>query len=113
MDRQEDQCTETRYILSITALIAGIACLWIVLLDAFETIILPRRASGRFRLTRIFYILTWTPWRFLVLRIGNNRKRESALSFYGPFSLILLLGVWAEHGGGFWIHLLCNGQSVS
>ena len=30
-----------------------------------------------------------------MLRIGNNRKRESALSFYGPLSLILLLGVWA------------------
>jgi hypothetical protein len=29
---------------------AGVVCLFAVLLDAFQTIILPRRASGRFRL---------------------------------------------------------------
>ena len=36
----------------IFTLLAGIVCLFVVLLDAFQTIILPRRASGRFRLTR-------------------------------------------------------------
>lgn len=77
------------------ALIAGIVCLWVVLLDAFQTIILPRRASGRFRLTRMFYIATWNPWRFLVRRLSNPRKRETVLSYYGPLSLIILLVVWA------------------
>lgn len=79
----------------IVALMAGIGCLCIVLLDAFQTIILPRRASGRFRLTRIFYIATWMPWRFFARRLRNPRKRETAFSFYGPLSLILLLMVWA------------------
>jgi hypothetical protein len=32
----------------------GAICLFAVLLDAFQTIILPRRATGRFRLTRLF-----------------------------------------------------------
>ncbi len=73
----------------------GILCLLVVLLDAFQTIILPRRAAGRLRLTRIFYILTWTPWRFVAVRIHHPRKRETALSFYGPLSLIFLLVVWA------------------
>ena len=77
------------------AIAGGIICLLVVLLDAFQTIILPRRASGRFRLTRIFYIATWTPWRFCARRIGNPRRRETAFSFYGPLSLILLLVVWA------------------
>jgi hypothetical protein len=79
----------------IAALIAGVACLFIVLLDAFQTIILPRRASGRFRLTRIFYIATWNPWAFFTLRMRNPRRRETVFSFYGPLSLILLLVVWA------------------
>ena len=79
----------------ILGLIAGVACLCIVLVDAFETIILPRRATGRFRLTRLFYIATWNPWSFFAKRIGHPRKRETALSFYGPLSLILLLVVWA------------------
>jgi hypothetical protein len=79
----------------IVAILIGIAFLCIVLIDAFETIILPRRATGRFRLTRIFYIATWKPWAFFAQRIGNARKRETALSFYGPLSLIVLLVVWA------------------
>lgn len=79
----------------IFTLIAGVFCVFAVLLDAFQTIILPRRASGRLRLTRIFYTLTWTPWAFFVKRIRNPRARETAFSFYGPLSLIVLLAVWA------------------
>lgn len=79
----------------ILTMVIGILCILVVLLDAFQTIILPRRAAGRLRLTRIFYISTWLPWRFVALRIHHLRKRETALSFYGPLSLIFLLMVWA------------------
>jgi len=79
----------------ILSLLAGIVCMFIVLLDAFQTIILPRRASGRFRLTRLFYISTWTPWVFVTNRICHQRRRESVFSYYGPMSLIFLLAVWA------------------
>jgi len=75
--------------------IAGILCLLIVLFDAFQTIILPRRAIGRLRLTRVFYILTWIPWSYIARRLRNPRRRETVLSVYGPLSLILLLAVWA------------------
>jgi hypothetical protein len=78
------------------ALIAGVICLFAVLLDAFRTIILPRRASGRFRLTRIFYVATWEPWAFFTRWLRDPRARESAFSYYGPMSLILLLIVWAS-----------------
>jgi hypothetical protein len=76
-------------------MLAGIACILAVLLDAFKTIILPRRATGRFRITRIFYILTWKPWVFLTQQLHDPRKRESVFSYYGPLSLIFLLIVWA------------------
>jgi hypothetical protein len=79
----------------VLTLILGILCLFIVLLDAFQTIILPRRATGRFRLTRIFYVLTWWPWVFFANRMHDARKRETAFSFYGPLSLIFLLVLWA------------------
>jgi hypothetical protein len=78
------------------SLIAGIVCLFVVLFDAFQTIILPRRATGKFRLTRVFYALTWKPWVFFTKICHNPRKRETAFSFYGPLSLILLLIVWAS-----------------
>jgi hypothetical protein len=76
-------------------LLIGVGSLVAVLLDAFKTIILPRRATGRFRITRIFYIVTWAPWAFLAERIKNVRNREAVLSYYGPLSLIVLLIVWA------------------
>lgn len=81
--------------MNILAFIAGILCLFIVLLDAFQTIILPRRATGRFRLTNVFYAFTWNPWLFVARRLRNPRHRESFFSYFGPLSLILLLALWA------------------
>jgi hypothetical protein len=80
----------------VFSFIAGILCLGTVLLDAFQTIILPRRATGRFRLTRIFYISTWRPWSFLTRMLRSPRTRETVFSYYGPLSLLLLLVVWAS-----------------
>jgi hypothetical protein len=76
-------------------LIVGIACIFSGLLDAFETVILPRRANGRFRFTRLFYIVTWRPWRWVARRVHHARKRETMLSFYGPLSLVFLIAGWA------------------
>jgi ion channel len=79
----------------LIALIAGLICCLAVALDAFQTIILPRRPAGRLRITRAFFILTWTPWRALAPRIRNAKAREQVYSVYGPLSLLLLLLVWA------------------
>jgi hypothetical protein len=79
----------------IFTLIAGVACLFAALFDAFQTIILPRRATGRFRLTRFFFLATWKPWVLFATRLRDMRKRESAYSYYGPMSLIFLLAMWA------------------
>jgi hypothetical protein len=81
--------------LGIVTLLLGVSCVFVVLLDAFQTIILPRRATGPVRLTRLFYVSTWKPWAFFARRIRNPRARETAFSFYGPLSLILLLAFWA------------------
>ena len=79
----------------VLAALAGFAILVVVLGDAFETIILPRRVTRRFRYTRVFYRYTWLPWRRIALGIRTKRKRETLLSFFGPLSLILLLTSWA------------------
>jgi Ion channel len=76
-------------------LIFGLLAIGTVLLDAFETIILPRRASGKVRLTRLFYGLTWRPWAAVVSRYSNRRLRETGFSFYGPLSLLFLIALWA------------------
>ena len=77
------------------AFAAGVAIFVIVVWDAFEAIILPRRVTRRFRLTRVFYKFTWTNWKFVTRLITSRKKRETLLSFFGPLSLLVLVGVWA------------------
>jgi hypothetical protein len=79
----------------LAEVIAGFVLLFIVLLDAFEAIVLPRRVTRRFRLTRLFYRTTWIPWRAVGTRFKSTKIREAFFSFYGPLSLLLLLVVWA------------------
>lgn len=75
--------------------IGGIVLLLVVLWDAFETIVLPRRVTRRLRLARLFYRSTWIPWSAVARRMHPRNRREAFLSFYGPLSLILLISVWA------------------
>jgi hypothetical protein len=82
-------------IVRVAALVAGLMFCLGAIVDAFQTIILPRRPAGRLRITRLFYILTWKPWAALTRRIANPRAREQCYSIYGPGSLLLLLVVWA------------------
>jgi len=77
------------------AFAAGAAIFLIVLWDAFEAIILPRRVTRKFRLARLFYRSTWMTWRFVTARITSRKVREALLGFYGPLSLLVLVGVWA------------------
>lgn len=81
--------------MTIVAAIAGTALVVLVLWEGFETIILPRRVTRRFRLTRLFYRLTWLPWATAVRRLVPSRDRETYLSYFGPLSLFLLISVWA------------------
>ena len=75
--------------------LAGFALIAIILGDAFETIVLPRRVTRKVRFTRLFYRNTWRPWRRLVGGLRQRRRRETLLSFFGPLSLIFLLLSWA------------------
>jgi hypothetical protein len=75
--------------------IAGSLIIAIVLWEAFETVVLPRRVTRRFRLTRLFYRTTWLPCREIARRISSSKRRESFLSIYGPLSLLFLFVLWA------------------
>ena len=47
------------------------------------------------RIATLFYQLTWRPYAAVASRVRDETRRENYLSFYGPLSLILLVGVWA------------------
>lgn len=75
--------------------IIGVSLVAIVLWEAFETIILPRRVMRRLRVVSFLYYVTWQPWSALVRFVRHNRRREKLLAFFGPLSLLLLLAIWA------------------
>jgi hypothetical protein len=80
---------------NMIAIVFGIIAIWVVLLDAFETVVLPRRVLRNFKLTAYFYRRTWLPWRNVARRIKKTSRQQNFLGYFGPLSLILLLGFWA------------------
>lgn len=79
----------------ILAIAAGTLLLLIVLWDAFETMVLPRRVRREIRLARFFYRSLWHVWLAVARCLPPKKKRETFLSFFGPLSLLLLLSFWA------------------
>ena len=67
----------------------------IVLWETFETIVLPRRVTRHFRLTRFFYRFTWITWRSMAGCRRNKKKRDALMSYYGPLSLLMLFAFFA------------------
>ena len=80
----------------IFATIAGTVVILAVLLDAFETVVLPRRVRRKFRITVWFYRNTWKPWRKITGLIKSPGRRENFLGYFGPLSLLFLLALWAS-----------------
>lgn len=81
--------------ISIPAIVSGVVIICVVLLDAFETVVLPRRVTRQFRLTAWFYRRTWIPWQRIAANIRTPSRQQSFLGYFGPLSLIMLLAFWA------------------
>ena len=79
----------------VLAVIAGALIITGVLWEAFETIVLPRRVSRRFRFAVLVYRITWLPWRAIAHRHPKASGARSFLSIYGPLSLLILFVLWA------------------
>ncbi len=75
--------------------IAGVAVFFIVLWDAFEAIILPRRVTRKLRIARFYYRVTWASWKLYAGIMPSRKARETFLGYYGPISLLFLIGIWA------------------
>jgi hypothetical protein len=75
--------------LAALALILGI--LW----DTFETVVLPRRVTRRFRWSGFVVRWSWRSYSSVVRRVRARGRRETYFSFYGPLSVIVLLATWA------------------
>src|SRR5437867_10738685 len=78
----------------IVELLLSLGLIALVLVDAFETILQPRRVTHRYRLARFYYRHTWKLWRSIALPLRSVKLRESYLSLYGPLSLLALFVTW-------------------
>ena len=74
---------------------AAVAMIVIVLIDAFEVVLLPRRVRHGFRLARLFYRTSWLIGRTAARLLPAGRWRTAFLSTFGPLSLFALVVVWA------------------
>jgi hypothetical protein len=105
----------------ILAIIAGVAIIVAVLLDAFENVVLPRRVRRHFRITSWYYRYMWVPYARLASKIQSQTRRENMLGYFGPVSMIALLVLWAcglifsfallQYGAG--EHLTLTGQTIT
>jgi hypothetical protein len=74
--------------------LVGLAIIFLVLLDGFEAMVLPRRVTHRYRFTRFFYLTTWLLWRGVARRLPPGKYRQNFLSLFGPLSMLALFANW-------------------
>jgi hypothetical protein len=80
--------------MAVVGALASVALIILVLMDAFEVMVLPRRVTRALRLTRVYYRASWRLWSALAARLRPGRWREWFLSLFGPLSILMLLVVW-------------------
>jgi hypothetical protein len=78
------------------ALPLGIFLLVWTLFDLFRTLVTPRAARGRFRLSRMLFQPMWRPWRWVGLRTKTVQARERVLAAAAPFFFFVLLVGWVS-----------------
>lgn len=80
--------------MQVLGAIIGFLLIVMVLFDAFETVILPRRVTRPYRFVRFFYRNSWKLWRALVPSFLSKQRRENFLSYFAPLSLLILFCIW-------------------
>jgi Ion channel len=78
----------------IVGLLVSVGLILGILIDAFESILQPRRVTHRFRFARLFYRSTWMAFRDMALLISPGRRRQAFLALFGPLSLLGLFATW-------------------
>jgi hypothetical protein len=79
---------------AIASILAVIGLL-LVLQDAFEVMLLPRRVQRRARFMGLYFGAAWAGWTRAALRLPAGRHRENFLSHFGALSMLALFFIWA------------------
>ena len=80
---------------AIAALLVGALVIGLVLQDAFEVMLLPRRVKRRYRFTSAYFRFAWAGWVVLARIFSPGPRQERFLGNFGPLSMTLLFAFWA------------------
>jgi hypothetical protein len=64
------------------------------LYDLFQSVVLPRPAVGRVRLSPTLVRELWSPWRAVATRPRRLQTREAMLAAFAPLMVVVLLLFW-------------------
>ena len=84
---------------SVIATLAGIGLIGLILVDAFETVVLPRRVTRRFRLTRLIVLNSWRVWVRVARQLPSTaaaKGQESAKDSWAPLGRWRCSCCWAS-----------------
>jgi hypothetical protein len=76
--------------------VLGAVTIGLILFDAFEAVLLPRRVTHAYRLIRLFYRVTWPAWKAVATVFSSPRRRETFLSMFAPLSFLMMFAAWAS-----------------
>src|SRR4051795_1291167 len=74
--------------------VVGLLLVAAVLLEAFETIVLPQRVRRRWRIAAGVYAVSWPAYRAVARAVRDGQRREQILAYYGPGSLLFTITSW-------------------
>ncbi len=81
--------------IAVATVVLALCLLAVVLQDAFEVMLLPRRVHRRVRFVRVFFVGAWAGWCGLAKGFPAGLRRERFLSVFGALSLVVLFAAWA------------------
>ena len=81
--------------MQILLALASLVVIGLVLVDAFEAMVLPRRVTRAYRPARGYFRSMWALWRAAACRLPPGKRRETFLGVFGPLSMLLLFCLWA------------------
>lgn len=73
----------------------GAVVVVLTLYDVFQSVVMPRPAVGRLRLSLTLIRAAWRVWRAVAERPRKLQMREAALAAFAPMMVVGLLTFWA------------------
>ncbi len=78
----------------IVGLLAA-ALIVLILHDAYEAMLLPRRVQRDWQFMTFYFRITWAGWKRLAIQTLKPAQREGLLSHFGPVAMLGLFASWA------------------